>query len=95
MKWLRKEWTKIINTILTSLGDAANNSTHSTFIKTFLSKIGNLKVSHGEAAAYLELDVPKKHEFACIIKEQLETKEGRLNASIRRIIGSLECTTEN
>ena len=79
---------QIINTILAALSDAANNSTHSTFIKTFLSKIGNLKVSHGEAAAYLELDVPKRHEFACIVKEQLETKEGRLNASIRRIIGS-------
>ena len=79
---------QIISAVLAALSDAVNNSTRSTFIKTFLSKIGNLKVSHSEAAAYLELDVPKRHEFACIVKEQLETKEGRLNASIRRTIGS-------
>ena len=79
---------QIINTILVVLSDAVNNSTRSTFIKTFLSKLSNLKVSHSEAAAYLELDVPKRHEFVCTVKEQLEAKEGRLNASIRRTIRS-------
>ena len=80
----------VITTIVAALTDALKNSrpTHSNFIKTFLSTLGNLKDSHSGTAAYMELDIPKSHEFAGIVKEQLENKEGVLNASIRRTIRS-------
>ena len=53
------------------------------FMKTFFTKIENLKISHNEASAYMELDVPDKMEFAAIIHQQLE---GRVKNSIMVII---------
>ena len=48
------------------------NSDNDMLIKVLLSNIESLKVSHNEAAAYLELDVPDREQFRGILQQQLQ-----------------------
>ena len=53
------------------------------FMKSFFSKIKNLKISHNETSAYMELDVPDAKQFAEIIRQQLR---GPVKDQIKRAI---------
>ena len=61
------------------------NSDNDRLIKVLLSNIESLKVSHNEAAAYLEIDVPDRKQFRGILQQQLQ---GVVKGEIIRAIKS-------
>ena len=64
---------KLISVIQKAIADTASGySPGDNFMETFFSKIDNLKISHNDIAAYLELPVPDIEQFAAIIHAQLE-----------------------
>ena len=60
-------------------------SANDRLIKVLLSNIESLKVSHNEAAAYLELSVPDKKQFREIVRQQLKNA---VKVDIIRVIKS-------
>ena len=63
---------QLITKILQEVEKTVESSSHEAdFIKTFFKKIDHFKISHDDAAGYLELDVGNKHGFSGIIQQQL------------------------
>ena len=43
-------------------------------VEVFFSNVKNLKISHNEASAFLEIDVPDRRQFGAIVYEQLQSQ---------------------
>ena len=75
---------QIINTILESV-DKTCCEGDEPFVKVFLSNIKNLKISHTEAAAFMDIEVSDKTEFGAIVHQQLR---GQIKTDIMQLISS-------
>ena len=68
---------KLISSLKKAIDETVKSpSSDENFIKTFISKIDKLKISHNETAAYLDLKVPVEDqvEFGSIVCHQLENE---------------------
>ena len=83
---------QIVDTIIEAVDNTVNSPCpDSLFIKTFFANVDSLKISHDDAAAFQELDVGDKNQFAAILNQQLSE---RVDKNVVTTINSWDVVTK-
>ena len=83
---------QIVETIVDAVDDTVNSPCDvSLVIKTFFANVDSLKISPNDSAAFQELGIEDKNQFAAVLHQQLS---GRVHKDVAKAINSWDVITK-